>query len=438
MVSLTTILTFLASTALISTAAPTEPQGLTIELTKRGAAKFTDANGVVNLTSVSGSVANIAGKYAKIDNNGHKTFEDGAKQWMSGWDATSDSAYQASRKKSSYGYKKGKRATSSKKVTATESLTNYGNDGMWAGPITIGGKTFTIDFDTGSADLWVPSVNCTSTACSGKNLYTYTKTFKSVTPGFTANYGMGSVSCNKGTETVTVAGLKATTQTFGYCYSLDSGFGGNFAADGLMGMAYQSIAQSGGKPFFNTLISQNNMNGIFSFRLARASGGQASTLTLGAVPSGYSVTYTPVVSKDYWRVTQSAVYVNGIAAVASTQAAIDTGTTYVVAPSADAASFYAAIPGSTNLGYRGYPSYYAFPCDVSIPTVQFNYGGKNFTMNSADFNLGLLAAGSNMCVGTIVASDMFSNMWVVGDSFLKSVLTVYDFTNNRVGFSPAA
>ncbi|CAF4924000.1 unnamed protein product, partial [Rotaria socialis] len=53
----------------------------------------------------------------------------------------------------------------------TQSLFNQANY-YWVGVISIGtpGKTFIIDFDTGSTDLWVPSIQCLST-CGNKAKY---------------------------------------------------------------------------------------------------------------------------------------------------------------------------------------------------------------------------------------------------------------------------
>lgn len=50
-----------------------------------------------------------------------------------------------------------------KRATVSEPLTdqvNQGQDTLYYGPLSVGGQQFTIDFDTGSADLFVPGPQC--------------------------------------------------------------------------------------------------------------------------------------------------------------------------------------------------------------------------------------------------------------------------------------
>ena len=56
----------------------------------------------------------------------------------------------------------------SRRDTAADALTDDNNGQLWHGSITIGtpAQTYTVDFDTGSSDLFLPGPSCTSSYCS--------------------------------------------------------------------------------------------------------------------------------------------------------------------------------------------------------------------------------------------------------------------------------
>lgn len=66
------------------------------------------------------------------------------------------------------------------------------------GPMQIGTppQNFTIIFDTGSSDFWVPSASCRAQACRGKKVYrsALSSSFKSLGRKFSIQYGTGAVS----------------------------------------------------------------------------------------------------------------------------------------------------------------------------------------------------------------------------------------------------
>jgi cathepsin D len=79
---------------------------------------------------------------------------------------------------------------------------------------------------------------------------------------------------------------------------------------------------------------------------------------------------------------------------------------------------------------------YSFPC-ATPPQIAFNWGGKDWVISGANINLGLIEDGSSMCVGALAGQDigLGDGVWLLGDSFMKNVYSVFDFGTNTVGFA---
>ncbi|KIL56219.1 hypothetical protein M378DRAFT_194361 [Amanita muscaria Koide BX008] len=315
----------------------------------------------------------------------------------------------------------------------SESLTDQ-IDMEWVGEISIGtpGQTFLIDFDTGSADLWASS--CTDSACSAKNKYNAgsSSTSQPKSGFFSIIYvGSSQVSGPVYTETVTVAGITAKGQYFSPVTTMSGDFAtGQF--DGVLGLAFPALSNLNQNPFFNTAFSQGAVaSNSFGFKLAASGsklflGGANSNLYSSSTES-HSISSS---SSGVWQIGGASISVNGNQVVSGFETIIDSGTTIMYGSPSDVKTFYSKVPGSTFIGY------YSFPCD-SVPSVSFSWGGKNWAISSSIFVLGETQEGSGQCVGALSGRDLGlgDDVWLLGDSFMKNVYTVFDFGSNTVGFA---
>ncbi|BGO92388.1 hypothetical protein NBRC10512_005073 [Rhodotorula toruloides] len=323
------------------------------------------------------------------------------------------------------------------------SLTSYNGGTLYAGAATIGtpAKSFILDFDTGSSDLWVTSSGCNSAACNTHSKYDPSSSSSSqLVAGKTLSLTYGDGSSTKGTvytDTVSVAGLSATSQTLGAATALTSDFQ-NDPYDGLLGMAFASISTLGANPFFQTLVAQDKVSALqFSFYLANS----GSELYLGGLNSALyqagSTKWYPVTSQSYWLLaSQANVGGNAVSSVGTFNAIIDTGTSVIVAPTQAAAAFWAAVPGSGTYG----SGYYTYPC-ATPPDVSFSFGpsfAEQWAVSSESLNLGRVSSGSDRCVGAVVGADIGINAWILGDAFLENTYASFDVSTNSVGFSDLA
>ncbi|KAJ7592923.1 acid protease [Mycena floridula] len=326
----------------------------------------------------------------------------------------------------------------SRRATGEDPLVDEGGE-LWQGTISVGTPPveYTVDFDTGSSDLFLPSVNCTK-HCKGHTRYDATASSTSAPKDktFKLAYGDGSsVSGNQFTDTVSIAGLTVENQTLGAATEYSKGFSHhNFSPDGLMGMAFQSISEYDAPPVFQSLVeSDTTTASVFGFKLAQ----NGSELYIGGTNVDLhngDFSYAPVTKEGYWQVSMDAVSINGKGVLPKTESIIDTGTTLIIGDTKAVKDMYAAIPGSKDASSSVGDGFYTVPCD-SIPTISLTFGGKAFDVLASSFNLGLVQEGSKDCVGAITGSDVGDSGWVIGDVFLQGVYTAFDYGQKRVGFA---
>ncbi|KAJ6630108.1 acid protease [Mycena sp. CBHHK59/15] len=308
-----------------------------------------------------------------------------------------------------------------------EELTDEDSDEEWAGTISIGtpAQKFLIDFDTGSADLWVPSSSCTSSTCSSKSKFKASSSSTAVKKSgtFSISYGDGStVSGPIYTDTVTVAGVKATKQYLSPVTTLSSSFA-NDPIDGILGLAFPAISNLNENPFFNTADADGTVNANqFGFYLASS----GSELYLGGTDSDKyngDIEYQDVdTSTGFWQITGATAKVGSSTAVSGFETIIDSGTTIAYGPPSAVQSLWAQVPGSVLF-------------DSTNDCLQL--GGSDWAVSTANINLGQTESGSSDCVGAIAAQDLGlgTNVWLLGDTFMKNVYSVFDFDQEAVGFA---
>ena len=328
-------------------------------------------------------------------------------------------------------------------------LTNY-MDAQYFGEITLGTppQKFNVIFDTGSANLWVPSSNCRSLACFNHSKYYSDKssTYKKNGTEFAIRYGSGSVSGIISQDTLTVGNLAIKEQLFGETLKepgLTFAFG---KFDGIFGLGYANIAVNQVTPPFYRMLEQKLIEEpIFSFWLNTSSketdeDSEGGELLFGAINKNHmdgDLFWSPVTRKGYWEVDLEDLAVGKDSGFchSSKRAAIDTGTSLIAGPTRDVDAIARKV-GAT----KQFTGMYTVDCGTikDMPDITFSIGQgskkKNFPLTATEYVL----KSQGICIFGFIGIDIpapAGPLWIVGDAFLRVYYTVYDLKNNRVGFA---
>ncbi|XP_041637271.1 nothepsin [Cheilinus undulatus] len=330
----------------------------------------------------------------------------------------------------------------------SEKIYNF-MDAQYYGEISLGSpeQNFSVVFDTGSSDLWVPSSYCVSQACAQHRRF---RAFESTSfhhdgRMFGINYGSGHLLGVMARDTVKVGGLTALNQEFGESVYEPGAAFVMAKFDGVLGLGYPSLAEILGNPVFDNLMAQKAVEEpIFSFYLSRrtSESDPVGELLLGGTDEMYytgPINWLPVTAKAYWQIKMDSIAVQGMSSFCpqSCQAIVDTGTSLIAGPTNDILNLQQLIGASpTNIGE------FLLDCArlSSLPHVTFLLGGKEYTLTAEQYVRKEMLGDRELCFSGFQAVDIVTPegpLWILGDVFLTQFYSIFDRGQDRVGFALA-
>eukprot|EP00069_Balaena_mysticetus_P004436 bmy_17451T0 len=327
-------------------------------------------------------------------------------------------------------------------LMSDEPLQNY-LDMEYFGTIGIGtpAQDFTVIFDTGSSNLWVPSIYCSSSACTNHNRFNpqESSTFKGTSKTLSVAYGTGSMTGILGYDTVQVGGISDTNQIFGLSETEPGSFLYYAPFDGILGLAYPSISSSGATPVFDNMWNQGLVSqDLFSVYLSKDDE-SGSVVQFGGIDSSYytgTLNWVPISVEGYWQITVDSITMGGepIACSNGCQAIVDTGTSLLSGPTNAIANLQSYIGASED----SYGSM-AISCSSinSLPDIVFTINGVQYPVPPTAYILQSQGSCSSGFQGMNIPTTS-GELWILGDVFIRQYYTVFDRANNQVGLAPVA
>uniref|UniRef100_A0A183C6T0 Peptidase A1 domain-containing protein n=1 Tax=Globodera pallida TaxID=36090 RepID=A0A183C6T0_GLOPA len=280
-------------------------------------------------------------------------------------------------------------------------LHNY-LDAQYYGDITIGSppQNFTVMFDTGSSDLWVPVQKMPK----GQELLFVSK------------------------DSVCVANICVQQQEFTEATS-EPGIE-NTKFDGLLGMAFAKISATHSTVFDNMVTQHKVQEPVFAFWLSRNSTSElGGEITIGGTDQRHFVApinYTPVTRKAFWQFKIDSIGggKDKIACQNGCQAIADTGTTLILGPKNDVEKIQKYIGATPHLHGK-----YKVPCKrvPTLPDISFNIGGKVYTLKGKDYVWKITSGGKPICLSGFMGLGGGKGRYY----------TVFDVGQTRLGFAQA-
>lgn len=319
------------------------------------------------------------------------------------------------------------------------------HDIIYLANITIAGKDYQVQLDTGSSDLWVKGP---SSPLPGAQVTDIT---------YNLTYGIGWASGHVAYAPVEFAGISIPSQAY-----LDVSQAQNpalsYGAAGIVGLGFTRLstvdalvnhtgASTGRSLLYNAFEDNQAEPNFIAFSLQRSAqpdGEVEGTFSIGEVVPEYQAVLKndpiPTWPESYpsrWNILLDAVLISGKKAVSVTSVVagvpegkavvlLDSGTSYTYAPPDVCTAIYGSVPGAK---YDEGLGQWTVPCDAEID-IALQFGGKVYPIHPLDVSPQSLTD-PTVCVGTFLPQAVSVGAgefdWLIGDNVLRSIYSIYDF-----------
>ncbi|KAH7106625.1 aspartic peptidase domain-containing protein [Auriculariales sp. MPI-PUGE-AT-0066] len=325
--------------------------------------------------------------------------------------------------------------------------------------VEVGPVSLRVAIDTGSADAWILASN----AQAAKNkLPTYLLDWHSTTfvdvDRNQSTYTFGFADGTSGTgfiarETFVFENFTVPGQAFALIQSTDIHLGeGQDGVSGLVGLGFSRLSRiSQTTQNATTILERLAREGQLAYPMFGISlTGAGGSLSLGAIDASvvpdaaliewHDVVPFPPVGQDtrssfylHWAVELDSIQVNGSAIDISPQyrevgkrplALIDVGSSGIFGPYGSVSRIFDQFESSRMVA----DGVWAVPCD-SKQEMTFNFGGKPFILQPADYIMGEATGNPGTCLSWPVAVPPGGDGldWQFGQPFLRKVYTVFSY-----------
>lgn len=311
-------------------------------------------------------------------------------------------------------------------------------DVEYLAPVTIGGQTLNLDFDSGSSDLWVFNTQLGAQSTSGHQVFdpTQSSTFQMINgASFSISYGDGSGAAgNVGTDTVVIGGATVTSQAVELATAVSQSFVQDTSNNGLVGLAFSklnTVQPQQQKTFFDNVMP-SLAEPVFTADLRHDAVGAYEFGRIDTSKFTGDMAWIPVnTTQGFWQFETSgfAVGTGQQQSTASAQAIADTGTTLMLVSQEVADGYYSQVDGAVNDDQVGG---FTIPCDATLPDLIVGVAGiYQATIKGDDINFAPVQ--DNTCFGGVQATTSSLQIW--GDIMFKSQFVVFNGGNNTLGMA---